>query len=300
MKFDKNDFKIFEIVVDSDEFDIGLVGVPYDGATRGRPGARFAPKFIRERLFGANTYCLEYGTDLSNIKIRDFGDLDVHVRSLDLARSKIYRFFEEKKTLGRGWIILGGDHSITKPVFEGFSCNNGQKFGLIIFDAHFDLRELGGEYVSSGTVVADILSGCSKISPDKIVQIGLRGFVNSKYYVEKAGKLGINFYTSSDVKKFGILNILDDALSLLGDVDKIYVSLDLDSLDIAFAPGVNAPSSGGLYPNEIYEALFALGENKKVFALDIVEYAPPYDVANMTLEIAVNSILYFLAGFTNR
>jgi len=304
-KFDEHDFKFIDLLERDKNLDktkVGILGIPYDGATRGRPGARFAPSEVRKRLYNYSTYCIDYEIDISKITVKDFGDLDVHLDKLDLVKSRIEEHLKEIRKRADIWILIGGDHSITQPSFKALSEDVSEEIGLIVFDAHHDLRELSGGYISSGTVIWDLIESMgNKLKSHNIAQIGIRGFINSKYYVEKAKKLGILVYTAMDVKRFGMRKIIQDVLNNFEDeVKSIYVSFDVDSVDYIFAPGVNSPSVGGLTPYDVFEAMYLLGKNNKVFALDITEHAPPYDVAGVTSDLASNAILYFLAGIVDR
>ncbi len=303
-KFDVHDLKFFELLERSKEVEkvnVGLIGVPYDGATRGRPGARFAPREIRARLYSYSSYCIDYDVDLANLSIRDFGDIDVNFESFELVKQEIMNHLSGISRKADTWVILGGDHSITEPVLSAFSQGIKGKIGLIILDAHHDLRELEGGHISSGMVVGNIIRNMGdKINPRNIAQIGIRGFVNSKYYVDKARELGIMIYTSRDVRRLEVLKIINEVIEELGDVDGIYFSFDVDSVDFIYAPGVNAPSIGGIYPWDVFEVAYELGGNSKVFAMDVTEHAPTYDVAGVTTDLAANAILYFLAGVARR
>ena len=302
---DERDIKIYHLIKKGEAVkspDIGIIGVPFDGATRGRPGARFAPKKVREFLYKYSAFCVDYEVDLSKFILKDYGDLDLGFGNIEDAKGHIVRnitkFYEQVK-IG---VVLGGDHSITDPSVGGLLKAKSGNLGLVIIDAHHDLRELPPKHVSSGTVIGEIIEKYGdRVDPENIVQIGIRGFVNSKYYVEKAKKLGIKVFTSRDVRKIGIEKIaIDIQENLLDNVNMIYFSFDVDGVDISYAPGVNSPSSGGLSPWDVFELAHIVGKNKKTVAMDINEFAPAYDVADMTADLVANAILYFLCGFAER
>ncbi len=299
---DKKFVHVLKLNKDAENPDIGIVGVPFDGATRGRPGARFGPQKIRSQLNRYSAYCVEYREDISNLKIRDFGDLNLDFGSVELAHSHIEENLKRLLDISKALIVLGGDHSITYPSIGALIGVRADEVGLVVIDAHHDLRELEEGRVSSGTVIEDIIKQYGdKLKPNNIVQIGIRGFVNSKYYVEKAEKLGINYFTAIDVRKIGIRNVIRDILdNILEDVDIIYFSFDVDGVDIAFAPGVNAPSSGGLLPEDVFSLSYNMGKSEKTVIMDVTEFAPTYDIADMTADLIANSILYFICGFSRR
>ncbi len=285
-----------------DNFDIGLIGLPFDGSTRGRPGARFGPKAVRDKMFSYSTYCIDFDVDIGDLKIGDYGDLNLGFGSVELAKNVIkdnlVKFFKNVK-LG---VVLGGDHSITEPSIGALSEVVNGKIGLVVVDAHNDLRELEGGLVSSGTVMNDIISKYGdQVEPENIIQLGIRGFVNSEFYVKKARRLGIKIFTSMEIRKIGIEKIVSDILiNLTDNVDHIYFSFDVDGVDAVYAPGVNSPSIGGLTPYDMFYLAYSLGKNEKTLAMDVNEFAPAYDVANITSDLVVNAILYFMAGFASR
>ncbi len=306
-KFDAKDRKIRDVVrsgrLDIDKFDVGLIGLPFDGSTRGRPGARFGPKAVRDKMFSYSTYCIDFDVDIGNLKIGDYGDINLGFGNVEQAKNVIkenlQKFFKNVK-LG---IVLGGDHSITEPSIGALSeVFEGKKIGLVVVDAHNDLRELEGGLVSSGTVMNDIISKYrNSVEPENIIQLGIRGFVNSEFYVKKARKLGVKIFTSMEIRKIGIEKIVSDIIVNLADeVDYIYFSFDVDGIDAVYAPGVNSPSIGGLTPFDVFYLAHSLGKNSKTVAMDVNEFAPAYDVANITGDLVANTILYFIAGFTLR
>ena len=305
-KFDVKDRKMGDVIhpgrLGVDNFDVGLIGLPFDGSTRGRPGARFGPKAVRDKMFSYSTYCIDFDVDVGNLNIGDYGDLNLGFGSVEQAKNVIKdnlkKFFKNVK-LG---IVLGGDHSITEPSVGALSEVVEGKIGLVVVDAHNDLRELEGGLVSSGTVMNDIISKYGDgVEPENIIQLGIRGFVNSEFYVKKARKLGIKIFTSMEIRKIGIEKIVNDILvNLTDEVDHIYFSFDVDGVDSIYAPGVNSPSIGGLTPYDVFYLAYSLGRNKKTVAMDINEFAPAYDVANITSDLVANAILYFIAGFASR
>ncbi|MGQ4892584.1 MAG: agmatinase family protein [Candidatus Njordarchaeia archaeon] len=302
---DERDVKIYHLIQRGEKEEspnIGIIGLPFDGATRGRPGARFGPRKVREFLYKYSAFCIDFGIDLSKLTFRDYGDLDLGFGSVEDVKKQIIDSianFYKNVELG---IVLGGDHSITEPSIGGLLRAKKGKLGIVVIDAHHDLRELPPKHVSSGTVMGEIIEKYGdRVSPENIIQIGIRGFVNSKYYIEKAEKLGIKVFTSRDVRKIGIEKIASDIQeNLLEDVDIIYFSFDVDGVDISYAPGVNSPSSGGLTPWDVFELAYGVGKNKKAVAMDINEFAPAYDVADMTADLVANAILYFIGGFAGR
>jgi len=299
MTIDLHDKRLGDVIIHNprDPVDIGIIGAPFDGSTRGRPGARFAPRCIRESLYSMTTFVND--VDLENIRIGDFGDIETSFSSVERNKEEIYSAVREALRKCKRIIVIGGDHSITEPAFKAFS-ESRESVGLIVFDAHLDLRDLKAGTVSSGTVMEDILKNLgNKIKPANLVYIGIRDFVNPKYYVEKARRLGVKIYKAQDIlystpETFSAL--LEDAISRASDgTNGVYISFDADVIDCSFAPGLNAPSPLGLRPEHVVQALTFFG-SKDVGALDITEVSPPYDPTGNTCKIVSACIIGFIAS----
>ncbi len=295
---DRHDVRLGDIIRRSsglEHADIGIIGVPFDGSTRGRPGARFAPQCIRSQLYSFTTQA--FGVSLSDITIGDFGDAPTYYGSVDKNKEEIRKFVSNVLKKCKRLVVLGGDHSITEPCFDAFSANY-DSVGLIVFDAHLDMRELSPGAVSSGTVMGDIISKNPKLCPRNIIYVGIRDFANPTYYLRKAERLGATIFFSKDIlfNGVGIEKILETITSMSERVDAVYVSLDVDSLDCSYAPGVNAPSPLGLKPEHICALLEKIGEREKFAILDVTEVAPPYDPTGITCRNAAVCVLSYMAG----
>ncbi|WP_203288865.1 formimidoylglutamase [Metabacillus sp. cB07] len=284
---------------EGDASGIGLIGVPLSKPSISHSGASFAPQTIRKMMNAFTTYSVQDDMDIK--PITDFGDITMHVTDL----SDSIRRIEETAAgiLNRHSdilpIFLGGDHSVTAPLFKSFKEARG-KAGIIQFDAHHDLRNLEDGGPSNGTpfrqlIEKDVLEG------RHLHQIGIRNFSNGKVYTDYGKQHGVRIYTMQDVYGKGILPILETAVhELLKETDQIYVSLDMDIMDQAFAPGCPAIGPGGMDARMLIEAMRFLGETPQVKALDIVEIDPAVDFRDMTSRLAAHAILTFLSGYQNR
>ena len=303
MMIDKNDLRVEDILERSkgrDFFDIGILGVPFDGSTRGRPGARFAPSCIRRALFSMTT--MFNGVSIEGLTIGDFGDVPTYYGSVDLNKKEIYKWVKISLTKCDRLIILGGDHSITEPSFSAF-CGEYDNVGLVIFDAHLDMREVVEHTVTSGSVIGDILRrNKDKIDPRNIVYIGIRDFVNPKYYLNKAERMGVTIIRAMDIlsNDISIKEVLEKISVALEGVEAIYISLDADSIDQAYAPGVNAPSPLGLRPEHVVQILERFPKNSKCRVLDVTEVAPNYDPIGITCRTAAICIISFISSIKKR
>ncbi|MGD6794403.1 formimidoylglutamase [Metabacillus indicus] len=284
---------------EGDASGIGLIGVPLSKPSISHSGASFAPQTIRKMMNSFTTYSIQDDMDIQ--PITDFGDITMHVTDL----SDSIRRIEETAAgiLNRHTdilpIFLGGDHSVTAPLFKSFKEARG-KAGIIQFDAHHDLRNLEDGGPSNGTPFRQLIEK-GVLEGQHLHQIGIRNFSNGKAYTDYGKQHGVHIYTMQDVYETGILPILETTVhELLKETDQIYVTLDMDVMDQAFAPGCPAIGPGGMDARMLIEAMRFLGETPQVKALDIVEIDPAVDFRDMTSRLAAHAILTFLSGYQTR
>lgn len=286
------------IVKTAGNSDATIVGIPYDGGIIShRRGARFAPNYVRNMLSTYSTFCTDHRADLSKLKIRDAGNLDTTPIDKETMEKAIFSSYPSIINSTRKLITIGGDHSITAPIIRTISkVHKGKRIGVILFDAHHDIRDPWR--TNSGSWGHEILNEFGgPIYGSNFIQIGVRGFKYSSYYNDKMARLGIRYFTSLDVFSQGIMKVLKDAINLISDnVDIIYASLDIDVLDQTQGPAVSAASPGGLTSRELFYSMYELGKNEKVRYIDITEYAPPLDINDITGRIVSESMLHFLCG----
>ncbi|WP_312354613.1 agmatinase family protein [Aminipila sp.] len=276
----------------SDHF--GILGFPWDGgASLGRPGARLAPKEIREafgwfkgRIQAEKVYHVETRKiyNVSDEKIVDYGDVDIVAYSVE---QTIENAEEATKSILQkaGFpFILGGDHSISYPIIKALHDSCKGQVGIIHFDAHLDLvdeNHLQGKYSQSSEIRRAL--ELERVAPEHVVQIGVRGF-NYPWYAEYLKETGIKQYTAFDVHAGDPLTIAKESLDRLKGCEKIYLTFDIDVLDPAFAPGTGADEPFGLVP---YQCMIMLNEfYDKVDAFDIAETNPTFDVHGITTAVA--------------
>lgn len=281
----------------------GIIGVPLSKPSISHSGASTTPAAVRAAFKSFTTYSMEYGVDLQDLTVRDIGDIQMHVTDI----AECHRRIEETlralyhKQPALIPVIVGGDHSTSCPSLKAFVDRYpGQKVGIIHFDAHHDVRNFEDGGATNGTPFRGILES-GVVQGQHIVQIGIRGFMNSKPYHEYVKSKGVHVYTSRDVRRMGIDTVLDQALMLAGNqTDVLYVSFDVDVIDQAYAPGCPAIGTGGLHPWDAMDALHRLGALPQVQGLDIVCIDPTVDVRNVTSRLAVQFMLSFLAGVAVR
>ncbi|TLS38328.1 formimidoylglutamase [Pseudalkalibacillus caeni] len=277
--------------------DVGIVGVPLSKSSISHSGAAFAPGSIRKALRAFSTYSMEEDLDLNDVRITDFGDIQMHITDIMESQQRIERVLYEifaghRESLP---IILGGDHSTSFPSISAFTKANG-RVGIIQFDAHHDLRNLEDGGPSNGTPFRSLVEK-NIIEGTQLVQIGIRDFSNSREYRDYADEQGVTVYTMKDVRERPIVELVNEGLKKLSDkVDAVYVSVDMDVLDQAHAPGCPAIGPGGMDSQTLLEAVSYLGGQTNVKAMDIVEIDPTVDFRDMTSRTAAHVILQFLKG----
>jgi formiminoglutamase len=276
---------------------VGIIGAPLSKSSISHSGAAFAPSTIRSMLSSYSTYSIEENIDLGDIQITDFGDIVMHPTDIVKSQNRIKETIEQLVTANREtfWIVLGGDHSISYPAISGFQKHWG-KVGIIQFDAHHDLRNLEDGGPTNGTPFRNLIES-DTINGRHLIQIGIRDFANSKAYTDYGKQQGVTIYTMKDVRSREMKDIIAESIQQLEkEVDAVYVSVDMDVLDQAFAPGCPAIGPGGMDSQSLFEAITFLGEKEIVKALDIVEIDPMMDFRDMTSRTAAWVILQFLKG----
>lgn len=252
-----------------------IVGIPWDWSTAGRPGARHAPQRLREHLYSLNPHGLECLCDLGDTNIAP-GDPGVSFRRISEASVEALRTC-------RGVLFLGGDHSVTRYTVPQVLRTLGGRAGLLVFDAHLDLRILS-EGLSSGTYLGELVEEMKESL--EVVIVGVRRHSNPSYMFERAKALGVSYMEATDLEDLS--RCVEKILKNISGADWIYVSVDADSLDPSQCPGSNSPSPAGLYVREISEILEKVSEAKRIVGGDIVEHVPSLDPG----EICGRSLAY--------
>ena len=259
-------------------------------------GGRFdlTPPAARAALDRFSTFDGE--VDVRAVRVRDAGDLAVAEKTPEEARDEIAGAIGGSLAHSDAVLLLGGDNSITRPGVRGMGPDL-ERIGLVTLDAHHDLRDTG-DGLSNGNPVRALLE--DGLPGRNIVQIGIQPFANSQAYARVAADAGIAVMTASDVREVGIAEAMGEALRRLAELDAIYVDLDVDVLDRAFAPACPGSRPGGLAPSDLQRAARMCGEEPKVRALDIVEVDPERDVAEATVMTVASLVLSFAAGLVRR
>lgn len=285
-------------VVPLDEpYDVGLVGVPYDGGVSYRPGARFAPSKIRETSsLGRGFNMARSNNFVKSLKVADIGDCPTVPVDGEKTYERIEDFFSGLMKQNKKFIAVGGDHSITLPILRSLFKKHG-KLSLIHFDAHLDTYPAawGCEYFHATWTRHAIEEGL--VDPKKSVQIGIRGPLAGEDDLDFTKKHGLKAVTIDDIRIPGLENFLKNF-----SVDSslpTYISFDIDCIDPAYAPGTGTPVIGGLTTYEVQRILRHI-RTPKLIGCDIVEVSPPYDHAEITTLAAVDIMFEMLGLFADK
>jgi formiminoglutamase len=274
--------------------DIAIIGAPLSKPSISHSGASFAPDAIRRCLNSFTTYNIERGTDLAenNKTIIDFGDITMHPTSIEESHQRIYESIKAATDANAApfTIILGGDHSITTSTVKAIKETKGT-VGIIQFDAHHDLRNTEDGGPTNGTPFRRLLEE-GHIKGEHLIQIGIRNYANAKAYHDYAIEQGVTVYTMKDVRQQHMTKLIQESLAQLeSEVDTIYLSVDMDVLDQAYAPGCPAIGPGGMDTDTLIESIQAALKHPKVHAMDIVEIDPTLDIRDMTSRMAASLIM---------
>ncbi|MCS1351928.1 agmatinase family protein [Mechercharimyces sp. CAU 1602] len=306
---DRLDHKVSEWIQPWDyqeSLHAGFIGLPLSRSSISASAASETPNALRASWKSFATYDADHDVDLSSLCVRDIGDIRMHTTDIKQCHRNIaeglYELYQQTKHFPHFMpLIIGGDHSITRPSFNAFvRANNDKKVGLIQFDTHFDVRVLD-QGASNGTPIRGLIEEDGVIEGKHIYQLGIHSFANSAAYKEYVVEKGITFYTMNQVRRRGLQNILSSCIEeLKQEVDLIYVTVDIDVLDLSFMPGSPGPSPGGMVSWDLFEAVYTLGLEEKVGAFDLVCLDPFRDVGQLSVKTGTHTMLSFLAGYTER
>jgi agmatinase len=252
------------------EADYVILGVPFDVTSTYRTGARFGPNAIREASLNIETCSFRTGIDVEDLRLHDLGDLHVSAdpkKTVEMLKLVV----EDILAAGKKAVAMGGEHTATLGILKGLGAK-ARETALISFDAHLDLRrEFLGVKLSHATFMHCVNE---EVKPAKIIEVGTRAVCKEELaYAEKSG---IDFFTSQQIRKEGPEQIIKRLREKLARYQNIYLSVDMDVLDPAFAPAVQNPEPEGIETSTLIDILCGLCD-KRVIGLDILEITPIYD-----------------------
>lgn len=287
--------------------DVAAIGFPFDGGSTNKPGARYGPESLRKatsrlsRDLSESEPTYNFATDriaaYNSLEIRDCGDVTVVPNDIEETFQNV-RHAVSKINLDTLPVILGGDHSITFPAFCGRAEVAESNVGLIQIDAHTDtwgVDELYGEYYHGSPMyhIADSDYG----SYDSHAVVGVRGHTDEKF-LEIVEKQDLHVETTEDVKQKGMRECIGSAIDHVSEqTDHIYLTVDIDVVDPAFAPGTGTPVPGGIDSSSFLKAADLLGECENICAIDLMEVAPNLDPADTTSLLGATFLSRFIQSF---
>lgn len=260
--------------------DIGLVGVPFDGGTTNRAGARHGPREIRN----ASSFMrrIHHATGISPYdlaRVADLGDAPVDPMNLMRSLDMITGFFNEMKAHGTIPISAGGDHLVSLPILRALAADG--PVGMVHFDAHSDTndRYFGDNPYTHGTPFRRAVEE-GLLDPKRVIQIGIRGSIYDPSDLDFARQAGFRIVFIEEFVKRTPEDIIAEAREIVGD-QPVYVSFDVDAIDPSQAPGTGTPEIGGFTTFEAQRMVRGL-QGLNIIGADVVEVSPPFDLSNMT------------------
>jgi agmatinase len=302
-------FSKVPLVLDPQELeghDVAIVGAPIDETVSYRPGARFGPRAIRlADVNGAvpmSAPNMDAGVDpFEVLSIVDHGDAPIVPADAARSHEAIRRTVGDVVAAGLVPVILGGDHSIAHPDVGAVAAALApEPIGLVHFDAHADdAAELWGVTRSHGTPMRLLVEEGSIRGTD-VFQVGLRGYWPGPEEFAWAREQGFRWHLMEDVVERGIEAVTGDVIDGLGGLSHVFLSVDIDVCDPAYAPGTGTPEPGGLQARELLRAVRRLAIELPLAGLEVVEVSPPYDHAELTAMLAHRVVLEALTGLALR
>ncbi len=281
-------------ITQPEELDIALIGVPFDGGTTYRPGPRFGPRHVRAQSAIIRPWnpILKLSPFAKN-RVADFGDLPVNPLSIEDTFRRIEQGIAPVLDAGARCLCVGGDHSISLPILRAVAKKHGPVC-LIQFDAHNDLwDEYFGSKYSHGTPFRRAFEE-GLLQDGGVLQVGLRGQVYGEHDFDFARAHKVRMVTAEEFHAKGMAPVQRHLKAFRGK--PVYVTLDIDSVDPAFAPGTGTPQVGGFSSAQILELVRAL-RGLNIVGADLVEVSPPYDNGELTSLLAANLLFELLCVF---
>ncbi len=271
--------------LNADEADFVVLGVPFDGLASARLGAAQGPGRIRYWSHHLTPFS-EDRTSLKTVKICDLGDLIINDPQLD---------FQKVSSLAEGIkkpiITLGGDHSVSIPIFKAQRQRCTGRLGVLWVDAHPDLcDDFDGSRLSHACVLRRGME--FGIDPSDVCLVGVRSWEEQEIDLVENG--GLHVFTASEIAEQGMKKTAAIVRDLLSRCDSVHISFDIDALDPSAAPGTGIPDHGGLSVRDVLILLKAM-EGLPLTGLDVVEVAPPLDPSESTVFAALKIIMEFIA-----
>ncbi|MBI3400864.1 MAG: agmatinase [Acidobacteria bacterium] len=278
-------------VTDPHGLDVAIVGVPFDGGTSYRPGARMGPREIRAQSSLIRSYNhFQKVAPFDRLNVADVGDIDAPPVSIEKCYDAVEAGIGAIAGAGARPLVVGGDHSISLPVLRALARRHGP-LAVVQFDAHIDTWDeyFGGKYFHGTPFRRAIEEGI--VDGKRFIQVGIRGPMYGESDFDFHREHGITMIDVDQVKDRGIAALVEDIRRVAAG--PAYVTFDIDAVDPAFAPGTGTPEVGGLTSHEAQRLVRGLGGLKLVGA-DVVEVSPLYDGPGQITSVLAANLLFEL------
>jgi guanidinopropionase len=267
-------------VPDPSKLDIALIGVPWDGGTTNRAGARHGPREIRNMSsFMRKVHHVSRIAPYDLARIADLGDAPVNPIDLMDTLARVEKFYAKVHAAGALPLSAGGDHLVTLPIYRAIA--KDRPVGMVHFDAHSDTndRYFGDNKYTHGTPFRRAVEE-GLLDPKRTVQIGIRGSIYSPDDMSFAESSGMRVIYMEEFVKLGAAKVIEITRRVVGD-GPTYISFDVDGLDPVYAPGTGTPEIGGMTTREAQEVVRGL-QGLNLVGGDVVEVSPPFDPSGNT------------------
>ncbi len=284
-------------VEDPSGLDVAIVGVPYDGGTSYRPGARLGPREIRNQSSLIRSYnYFQKIAPFDRLNVADIGDVDAPPVSIEKAYAAIEARIAGIAAAGARPIVIGGDHSITLPILRALAKKHGP-LALVQIDSHIDTWDeyFGGKYFHGTPFRRAIEEGI--VDGRRFVQVGIRGPMYGEDDFDFHREHGITLIDIDQVKDRGVAAVVEQVRQVA--TGPAYMTFDIDGVDPAFAPGTGTPEVGGLTSHEALRLVRGLA-GLALAGGDVVEVAPVFDgPGQITSVLAANLMFEFLCAMAH-
>lgn len=260
--------------------DIALIGVPFDGGTTNRAGARHGPREVRNQSsFIRRVHHVSGIAPYDLARIADVGDVRINPIDLMDSLKRIEAFFADVAKAGVLPLSVGGDHLMTLPILRGIAA--GRPVGMVHFDAHSDTNDtyFGNNPYTHGTPFRRAVEE-GLLDPKRVIQIGIRGSTYDPKDLDFAREAGFRIVMMEEFMERTPQDVMAEARQVVGEAP-VYISFDVDALDPSQAPGTGTPEIGGITTREAQQMLRLL-RGLNIVGGDVVEVSPPFDPSGMT------------------
>lgn len=290
-------FSAADLLTQDASAPVALVGAPLGlgSITPGR--CDLAPETVRAALKRMSVYDLESETDLSTLRVFDCGDADIADLEPAAAFAPLTAMLSPLVEAHPLTLVLGGNNAVTRPCVHALDPSL-RRVGLLTLDAHFDLRDTDCGLTNGNPIQALLDDG---LPGDRIAQLGLLPFANTKKAHDKAKRAGIHVVTAAQCRAHGLRRAAAEALELLASrCEAIHVDFDIDVVDRGQMPGAPGARPGGAQAQDFFDATRVICAHPKVRSVDLTEFDPSLDVAGISALTAARWACEALAGFLQR